>query len=127
MDIDYKKYDSIVSDCIINIYSLSKEEKRIILTNFDPNIDTDKCVIEIAKIAQSLWNYDIEVDLPFIKYLLFKIKNKKINIKRYKKYTNKKVDVQELKQFVSHAYVETTMIFKDIYDEYYKPRKADKK
>lgn len=118
----YQKYDRMVQATLINIYTMSKDNDKVILVNFDPKIDTDKCVIEIAKISQSLWNFDIEVDLPLFKFLMFKIKNKDARIKRYKKYSEKKVDVQELKMFVSKAYVETTMVYKEIYDTYYNPK-----
>lgn len=118
----YQKYDQIVQSTLINIYTMSKEDNKVILVNFDPKTNTDKCVIEIAKIAQSLWNFDIEVDLPLLKFWMFKIKNKDARIKRYKKYSEKKVDVQELKMFVSKAFVETTMIYEAIYNAYYNPK-----
>lgn len=118
----YQKYDRMVQATLINIYTMSKDDNKVILVNFDPKTDTDKCVVEIAKISQSLWNFDIEVDLPLFKFLMFKIKNKDARVKRYKKYSEKKVDVQELKMFVSKAYVETTMIYKKIYDTYYNPK-----
>lgn len=118
----YQKYDRMVQATLINIYTMSKDDNKVILVNFDPKTDTDKCVVEIAKISQSLWNFDIEVDLPLFKFLMFKIKNKDARFKRYKKYSEKKVDVQELKMFVSKAYVETTMVYKEIYDAYYNPK-----
>lgn len=118
----YQKYDQIVQSTLINIYTMSKEDNKILLVNFDPKTDTDKCVVEIAKIAQSLWSFDIEVDLPLLKFWMFKIKNKDARIKRYKKYSEKKVDVQELKMFVSKAFVETTMIYEKIYNSYYNPK-----
>lgn len=115
----YSKYDGIVQATLVNIYSMAKESGKIVLINFNPNIDTDRCIFEIAKIAKTIWNFEIQIDLPLFKYLILKLKTKDTNIKKYRKYIEKKTDVQELKQFVAKAYTETTMIYKEIYDAYY--------
>jgi hypothetical protein len=58
---------------------------------------------------------------------MFKFKNKDIIVKRYRKFANNKIDVQELKNFVAKSYVKTTMVFAEIYNEYYKPLKKGQK
>ena len=77
----YNKYDKIVQDTLVNIYSTAKESGKIVLTNFNPDIDTNKCVFEVAKIAKNLWNFELQVDLPLIKYLKLKLKTKDVDIK----------------------------------------------
>lgn len=122
----YQELDRIVQSTLINIYSIANREGKIVLLNFDPKVNTDKCIIEIARIAVNVWRFEIEVDLPLFKYLMFKLKNKDMKIKRYKKFAENKIDVQELKNFVAKSYVKTTMIFDEIYSEYYKPLKKGK-
>ena len=119
----YQELDRIVQSTLINIYSIANKEGKIVLINFDPKVNTDKCIIEIARIAVSLWRFEVEVDLPLFKYLMFKFKNRDIIVKRYRKFVENKIDVQELKKFVAKSYVKTTMIFDEIYNEYYKPLK----
>lgn len=119
----YQELDRIVQSTLINIYSIANREGKIVLLNFDPKVNTDKCIIEIARIAVHVWRFEVEVDLPLFKYLMFKFKNRDIIVKRYKKFAENKIDVQELKSFVAKSYVKTTMIFDEIYNEYYKPLK----
>lgn len=121
-----KQYDDIVNKTLINIYSLSKSSNRIILVNFNPSDANHKCIFEIAKIASSLWRFNIEVDLKGIKLLLFKIKNPK-TVKKYRDYCTETIDIPKLISFMSSELSFAEDVFSDIYSEYYtyKPRKEE--
>ena len=124
----YNLYDRIINKTLVNIYSLSKENKKILLTNFNYEDKEDKTILEIAKIAQSLWNFNIEISCSFFDYLKIKRQNKDFNIKRYKKYSDKRIDVKDTKDFVSESENVDSTIYSEIYIDYYKERsKIEKK
>ena len=97
----YNLYDRIINKTLVNIYSLSKEDKKILLTNFNYEDKEDKTILEIAKIAQSLWNFNSEISCSFFDYLKIKKQNKNFNIKRCRRYSDKKIDVKDVKNIVS--------------------------
>lgn len=124
----YNLYDRIINKTLVNIYSLSKEDKKILLTNFNYEDKEDKTILEIAKIAQSLWNFNIEISCSFFDYLKIKRQNKDFCIKRCKRYSDKRINVKDTKDFVSESENVDSTIYSEIYIDYYKERsKIEKK
>lgn len=122
-------YDKIVNACMINTFSLSKDEK-IILRDFDKSSDMYMFEFEVAKMVQSIYSdRQIYMDMGLFEYLIFKFKHRKeCKLKRIK---HKDADLCELNienmlLFVAEAYGfnidNFSDLYKDIYNLYWKER-----
>ena len=117
---DTNFYDNIIHVALINLYTLSKEKKKITLTNFDYTIDAHKAFLEIAKTAQNIFSLKISIQYPIGKYLLFKLKTKDRECyKEKKKEDSVLIDVED---FIRHIEVanDSIGVFRKIYNSYYK-------
>ena len=77
----YDLYDKIISSCMVNFYSFSKDNDKIILRDFFSKSNTYLFAFEVAKLVNAIYpNKQIYIDMPFIQYIFFKIKNRKENI-----------------------------------------------
>lgn len=115
-----EKYDQIVGATFTNLFSFSKEDDVIVLSNFNHNSKTYLYAYEIAKMVSSIYNKKILLDMPLWKYLLFKMKkeNRKINV-GYNFKHSKQTDTLEMLEYVANAFNEPIGIFSEIYEMYY--------
>lgn len=117
---DTNFYDNIIHVALINLYTISKEKRKITLKNFDYTLNSHKAFLEIAKIAQSIFNLKISIQYPLFKYILFKLKTKDNTCYRYKrKEDSVEVNVED---FICHIETanESFGVFRKIYESYYK-------
>lgn len=119
-------FDNIVNATLINIYSLSKNNKKIeiILPTKDlPSLR--KCIIEIALMAGSLFSMPVYFDLSIFEYIKLKFFNKKFKkntlLKRMSrsKMQNSIYSI-ELMSYVARENEDNISVYQLIYDEYYK-------
>lgn len=116
----FQKYDNIVTSTLLNIQAESKN-KEIILGNFNKDNINHLYFFEMSKIAQTCWNFTIFLDMPLLKYLKFKFKNRKLNLKKMKKrQASYKVDIDKILNFIQQSFEESECIFSNIYHTYYK-------
>lgn len=122
-------YDKIIGSCMVNTYSTSKDGK-IILRDFDKNLDMYMFEFEVAKMVQSIYSdRQIYMDMGLFEYLVFKFKHRKeCKLKRIKRKDtdNCELNIEDMLLFVAKAYgfnVDNfSDLYKDIYNLYWKER-----
>ena len=118
----YDLYDKIISSCMVNFYSFSKDNDKIILKDFLSTSKPYLFAFEVAKIVSSIYpNKQIYIDMPFIQYIFFKIKNRNVKLKYIKK--SEEVDnafnIEDMLDFVADSYGVEFSIFDEIYETYW--------
>lgn len=122
----YKQQDKIVEITLTNIYSLSKEKGKIVLTNFNPKDENHLFFFHVAMIVRDMFQYPIEVDLGFFKTLLlnWKLRKHYVKVARYRG-VEKGIDVEEVLSFMRPTMNEMLgagHTYADIYNDYYSGR-----
>lgn len=119
----YNLYDRIITTAMINMYSLSKEKKEIILKNVDPNNISHLFMIEVAKIVNLYWGFKIKIQTSFFDFRKLKkqCRLSKRNTKRIslKKENYAAIKIEKFLKDIQKAYETKPSIFRDIYDAYY--------
>ena len=114
-------YDKIITSCMVNTYSFSKNGK-IILKDFNQNLKCYMFEFEVAKIVSSIYqDREIYIDMPFIQYIFFKIKNRKVKLKYIKKCeeVDNAFNIEDMLDFVADSYGVEFSIFAEIYETYW--------
>ena len=118
----YDLYDKIISSCMVNFYSFSKDNDKIILKDFNQNLKCYMFEFEVAKIVSSIYqDREIYIDMPFIQYIFFKIKNRKVKLKHIKKCeeVDNALNIEDMLDFVADSYGVEFSIFDEIYETYW--------
>lgn len=118
----YDLYDKIISSCMVNFYSFSKDNDKIILRDFFSKSSTYLFAFEVAKIVSNIYpNKQIYINMPFIKYIFFKIKNRKVKLKYINKCEelDKALNIEDMLDFVADSYGVEFSIFAEIYETYW--------
>lgn len=89
-------YDKIITTAMINMYSLSKKRKEIILKNVDPNNISHLFMIEVAKIVNLYWGFKIKIQTSFFNFRKLK-KQFKLNKKNSRRLSPKKKEYSAIK------------------------------
>ncbi len=123
----YNHYDQIVASLLS--YLQTKEE--IILNEFEMSNPNHLLMFEISKIASIYFKKEIKLNMPFLNFLLFKIKNRKIEsdvkFKRERKINNSGIDITKLLENTRRQFKdEDKNIFEKIYHEYYDRKRMKK-
>lgn len=118
-----KQMDRIVGVICTNIINQKNINQKIELINFREEDYGHLLYYECAKMV-SLGAEDIFLDMPFKKYIKFKIHNFKDRklIKRIKE-TEEKDTIDQILNFVCKSYKIQYLFLKNIYEEYYKKEK----
>ena len=114
-------YDKIITSCMVNTYSFSKSGK-IILKDFNQNLKCYMFEFEVAKIVSSIYqDREIYIDMPFIQYIFFKIKNRNVKLKYIKKCeeVDNAFNIEDMLDFVADSYGVEFSIFDEIYETYW--------
>ena len=118
----YDLYDKIISSCMVNFYSFSKDNDKIILKDFLSTSKPYLFAFEVAKIVSDIYpNKQIYINMPFIKYIFFKIKNRKVKLKYIKKCeeVDNALNIEDMLDFVADSYGVEFSIFDEIYETYW--------
>lgn len=85
-------FNKLVVVATTNIYSLSKNQDEIILTDFVPNlIKGHEAFYAIANYASVLFTKKLYLDMNLWNYIKFKIKHKKTKTKKVSIFNSKKL------------------------------------
>lgn len=116
-------YDKIIGSCMVNTYSTSKDGK-IILRDFNKNLDMYMFEFEVAKMVQSMYSdRQIYIDMSIFEYLIFKFKHRKeCKLKRIRlKDTDYcELNIEDMLLFVAQAYGYKIENFSELYDDIYR-------
>lgn len=114
-----EKYDELCNISMINLYTLSKKEKKIKLSNFDFKNKKHLYLLSIAKILNTLYGYKICIQSNFVDYIKYKIKH----MNKYIKYKRKMLNGIEINSFLNHITTAQKLdenIWIDIYNVFFK-------
>lgn len=115
-----KEMDTISTIAFTNLYTISKDTQRIELVGFKWSNPEHKALLQLAKNVYTVFGFNIYIDMPFIKYLLFKIIHRKDKgIKRLTIPLN--IFTPSCDEFIKHITDANNCqdIFKKIYERYY--------
>ncbi len=122
----YKRMDSIVNKTIINIYSLTKNSKEIVISpDFDFNNKNHLYFLKVCLVVQRLYGKEVKIIGHFWETLLWNIKNNHLKIGHYSKKRGRDINplnTQEILDFMQPALNETLpdgFDFWNIYDSYF--------
>lgn len=81
----FKRYDEAIGAATINLFTLSKNNGGIKLCDFDPKNKNHLTLYNIAKNLGGILNYKVALEMSFLSFLKFKIKEKNWFLKRMKR------------------------------------------
>ncbi len=113
-----KYYDGIINVAIINFFTLGKETKVLVIENYDKKNLSHKCILKIANIVHNVFGYEIKLKLSPLNFIKFKLKNRKTEIKRFKKGTGTFVDINKFINDIEEANKDKG-VFREIYKNFY--------
>lgn len=126
---DLHLYDKIVASTLINIYSLTKDSKNIVIKDFKNN-NKYLYILDICnKVNFIYYNNDkkIKIDTNFLSFFEIYLKERKKGIRFARKsQTVGAIDVEEICHFMADAFNVDEDIFGRIYEEYYAKDKKGK-
>ena len=123
-----KDYDKMVEICMINMWGMNSRAHNIALTNFNPKDEGHLCILEIAGIAGSIFNFIPLVEINPFNAIKIR-RNSKITFKRIKKKQKKTliaIDTEDFLDYMENAN-EKLGIFEEIYGCYYKKTSKKKR
>lgn len=108
---------SLFSECM-------NETKIINLMNFNPKKIDDIVTFEVCSILSSLFDHEIRLQMPLLKFWLFKLKNRDVKITRIAPSTYLTEGPQWKSEELNEKILKTLQfehcILNQIYNEYYK-------
>lgn len=126
------KYDSVINVALVNIYTLSKEKEKIVLTNFDRKNKDHLLFLRVALLAKDIYNFPLSLDVNVIDSFVLNWKMRKLSRRIPRVFEKERegfiagqvVDVEGLAEFMypfAREFVDDkTFKFSYIYDEFYK-------
>lgn len=125
-DLNYRLYDRVVNDSIYLFHSKLKNVDAVVLRNFNPKSYRDKLMLTLLELYTSIAHKQVYLDMPWWKYLIFKIKNfRNHNYARYKvtllyNFTYAALSTEDfLNELADSEQIDKVILF-DIYMAYYK-------
>ena len=119
----YKQYDGIIGATVINIFSFSKNNNKIIFNNFDYKNKIHRVFLESAFLLSTTHKMDIYLNMPLFPFLYFKyfiIKKRNDKIFRIKENQENGINIEEVAKFEAESYNHSVYVFDDIYNAYYR-------
>lgn len=130
---ELKRYDTIVGTVVTNVFSeAARTNNEIYLKWFDPSIPSHRVYFHGAIIGATIFKNKVNLDMPFHKYIWFKLTHWK-NRKQFKHINVNKVPsaatqvqliINHMEQFYEIP-AEDKSIWQNILDVYYEPKKGE--
>lgn len=121
MEYSFREMDEFIGEVISNFLD---PYKKINLMNFDPKKESHMCGFEIAGLCSNLWGYEIYLQMKWFKFLIFKLKNRNIIVKRIspKEYMTEgpQYQLDEHLKNIAESLEYNENIIKQTYNAYYK-------
>lgn len=117
------KYDEIINITMVNLYTLCKDEGKIVLSQFNRKNKDHLFILRVAMLAKDIFNMPLEVEVDFWDKLVLNWNARKISrrIRRWNE-EGKAIYVNEMIDFMYkpiREYMGYTFRFGDIYDQFY--------
>ena len=114
-----KIYNHLSNIAFINLYTLSKEHKKVILKNFSFYNKQHLLLLNIAKNLHNIYGYEIFVDDNFYNFIKYKIKHRKDTFIHRNKKLISCVKVDEFLNHITSAQNIDKNIWIKIYDDFF--------
>lgn len=120
----YNLYDQAINSLMVNIYTLTKDKKEIILSHIDRKNKNHLLILRVALIAKDIYDFPLKIKTGFWDWAILNWKMKKLT-KRITREKNldENVKIDELIDFMSPVLREVIgadFEFGHIYDAFYK-------
>lgn len=120
----FNKYDAIINITMVNLYSLSKGKREIILSNIDRKNRDHLFILRVALLAKDIYNFPLKLETGFWNWLVLNWRMRKLSrrVPRVKD-SGTLIDVQNLIDFMYVTFKETigeNFEFAHIYNQFYK-------
>lgn len=113
-----KLYNDLSNVVLINLFSLSKDNFKIVLKNFNRKDKNHLYMFEMAKICRNIFAREVYLDCGFFDFLFLKKKGDKVYRIKKKDITNE-IDIQDFLFHISKANEIDDGVWSDIYDEWW--------
>lgn len=114
-----KIYNHLLNIAFINLYTLSKDNKKVILTNFSFNNKQHLLLLNIAKNLHNIYGYEIFVDDNFYNFIKYKIKHRKDTFIHRNKKLISCINVDEFLNHITTAQNIDKNIWIKIYNDFF--------
>ena len=117
------KYDEVINIIMVNLYTLSKNDKEIVLSGIDRKNKDHLLVLRVALMAKDIYNFPLSLKIGFLDSLILNWKMRKLSrrIPRSKKIGGT-LYVPELLEFMYipiRQYLGEHFEFGNIYSAFY--------
>lgn len=120
----FNKYDAIINITMVNLYSLSKGKREIILSNIDRKNRDHLFILRVALLAKDIYNFPLKLETGFWNWLVLNWRMRKLSRRVLRvKDSGTLIDVQNLIDFMYITFKETideNFEFAHIYNQFYK-------
>lgn len=123
----YNTYDKIISATYANIFSLSKDNNRIILKDFDYSCKTSQTFLEVACMVAYMTGKEIYLQTSFFGFVRARLSKKNKHIHWIRKKRSKEIDGIDIYSVAAHeaiAFGEDCYVFDKIFEAYYERKEA---
>lgn len=125
-DVDelYNKYDEVINIIMVNLYTLSKDAKKIVLEGINRKNEDHLLVLRVALMAKDIYGFPLALDVGFWDSFVLNWRARKItrHIPREKD-SKIAISVPEMVNFMYdpiREYLGKNFKFADIYDAFYR-------
>lgn len=123
-DVVYNLYDQAINALMINIYTLTKDKREIVLSDINPKDKNHLLILRVALIAKDVYDFPLKIKTNFWNWLTLNWKMRKMSyhIPREKD-QEENVNIEALIDFMTPALREVInedFEFCHIYNAFYK-------
>jgi hypothetical protein len=120
----FNKYDEVINIIMVNLYTLSKDDKKIVLSGLDRKNRDHLLILRVALMAKDIYNYPLSLKIGFWDSLILNWKMRKLSrrVPREKKLDNE-ISIPELLEFMYppvREYIGEDFKFSNIYNAFYR-------
>lgn len=126
MEDKYNQYDQVVNVVMLNVMAEKNRCGKFLLYDFNPEEEADKLYYNVSAIAADLSLNNLYLHMPFFKYLKFKFKSGRKNLRYFNFFQELKLKPEhKTSVFMLMDYIREELnlpqeIFGEINNEYYK-------
>lgn len=120
----FNKYDEVINIIMVNLYTLSKDNRKIVLSGLDRKNRDHLLILRVALMAKDIYNYPLSLKIGFWDSLILNWKMRKLSrrVPREKKLDNE-ISIPELLEFMYppvKEYIGENFKFSNIYNAFYR-------
>lgn len=120
----FNKYDEVINIIMVNLYTLSKNDGKIVLSGLDRKNRDHLLVLRVALMAKDIYNYPLSLKIGFWDSLILNWKMRKLSrrVPREKKLDNE-INIPKMLEFMYppvREYIGEDFKFSNIYNAFYR-------